>query len=38
MTDGVTPLDAEIRHLIAVAGPMPLAEFMGLCLGHPRHG
>jgi SAM-dependent MidA family methyltransferase len=32
------PLDAEIRRLIAVAGPMPVAEFMSLCLTHPSHG
>jgi len=33
-----TPLEAEIRRLIAVAGPMPVAEYMGLCLGHPQFG
>jgi NADH dehydrogenase [ubiquinone] 1 alpha subcomplex assembly factor 7 len=33
-----SPLDAEIRRLIALVGPMPVAEFMGLCLGHPQHG
>jgi SAM-dependent MidA family methyltransferase len=33
-----TPLDGEIRRLIALAGPMPVSEFMGLCLGHPQHG
>jgi len=32
------PLEAEIRHLITVAGPMPVAEYMALCLGHPKHG
>jgi NADH dehydrogenase [ubiquinone] 1 alpha subcomplex assembly factor 7 len=32
------PLDSEIRRLITLVGPMPVAEFMGLCLGHPRHG
>ena len=31
-------LEAEIRRLIALAGPMPVAEFMGLCLGHPTYG
>jgi NADH dehydrogenase [ubiquinone] 1 alpha subcomplex assembly factor 7 len=36
MTDA--PLDAEIRRLIKLAGPMPVSEFMGLCLGHPKHG
>jgi NADH dehydrogenase [ubiquinone] 1 alpha subcomplex assembly factor 7 len=33
-----TPLDAEIRRLIALAGPMPLAQYMSLCLTHPQHG
>ena len=32
------PLDAEIRRLIAIAGPMPVAEYMSLCLTHPQHG
>ncbi|HEY4919807.1 MAG TPA: SAM-dependent methyltransferase [Xanthobacteraceae bacterium] len=32
------PLEADIRRLIALAGPMPVSEFMGLCLGHPQHG
>jgi SAM-dependent MidA family methyltransferase len=32
------PLEREIRRLIALAGPMPVSEFMGLCLGHPQHG
>ena len=36
MTD--VPLDADIRRLIKLAGPMPVSEFMGLCLGHPKHG
>src|SRR5262249_57278821 len=31
-------LDAEIRRLIALAGPMPVAVFMAHCLGHPRLG
>ncbi|TCT08229.1 class I SAM-dependent methyltransferase [Aquabacter spiritensis] len=34
----MTPLEAEIRALIAAEGPMPLARYMALCLGHPRHG
>jgi NADH dehydrogenase [ubiquinone] 1 alpha subcomplex assembly factor 7 len=38
MADEPTALEAEIRRLIAVAGPMPLAEYMRLCLTHPRHG
>jgi NADH dehydrogenase [ubiquinone] 1 alpha subcomplex assembly factor 7 len=33
-----TPLETEIRRLISLAGPMPVSEFMGLCLGHPTHG
>jgi SAM-dependent MidA family methyltransferase len=33
-----TPLDAEIRRLIGIAGPMPIAEYMRLCLTHPQHG
>lgn len=35
---GVSPLEAEIRRRIAVAGPMPVSEYMALCLGHPEHG
>lgn len=31
-------LETEIRRLISLAGPMPVSEFMGLCLGHPKHG
>lgn len=36
--DDVTPIEAEIRRLIAIAGPMPVSEFMALCLSHPKHG
>lgn len=32
------PLAAEIRRRIAAAGPMPVAEYMALCLAHPEHG
>ncbi len=32
------PLDPELRRLIALAGPMPVSEFMAHCLGHPQHG
>lgn len=32
------PLEAEIRRLIAIAGPMPVWQYMGLCLQHPEHG
>jgi SAM-dependent MidA family methyltransferase len=31
-------LEDELRRLIALAGPMPIAEFMRHCLGHPRLG
>jgi NADH dehydrogenase [ubiquinone] 1 alpha subcomplex assembly factor 7 len=37
MTD-ITPLEAEIRRRIAAAGPMPVAEFMALCLTDRAHG
>jgi SAM-dependent MidA family methyltransferase len=32
------PLEAEIRRRIALAGPMPVRQFMALALGHPEHG
>jgi SAM-dependent MidA family methyltransferase len=32
------PLEAEIRRRISLAGPMPLRQFMTLCLSHPEHG
>src|SRR5271170_1245969 len=38
MADAHPPLDNEIRRLIAVAGPMPLADYMRLCLTHPQYG
>lgn len=34
----VSPLENEIRRLIAVAGPMPVAKYISLCLTHPQHG
>jgi SAM-dependent MidA family methyltransferase len=34
----VTPLEAEIRRRIAAAGPMPVSEYMALCLTDPTHG
>ena len=34
----MTPLEAEIRDMIASDGPMPVSRYMALCLGHPRHG
>ena len=33
-----SPLETEIRRLIAAAGPMPLAEYMALCLSDREHG
>lgn len=33
-----TPLEAEIRALIAAEGPIPVSRYMALCLGHPVHG
>ena len=33
-----TPLGIEIRRLISMAGPMPVAQYMALCLSHPVHG
>jgi NADH dehydrogenase [ubiquinone] 1 alpha subcomplex assembly factor 7 len=38
MADDISPLEAEIRRLIGIAGPMPIAEYMRLCLTHPEHG
>ena len=36
--DKMTPLEMEIRRRIAAAGPMPVDEYMALCLGDPEHG
>jgi len=33
-----TPLEAEIRSRIARSGPIPVAEFMAMCLYDPNHG
>jgi NADH dehydrogenase [ubiquinone] 1 alpha subcomplex assembly factor 7 len=38
MADEISPLETEIRKLIRIAGPMPIAEYMRLCLTHPQHG
>ena len=38
MAEQRSPLETEIRRLIAVAGPMPIAEYMRLCLTHPQYG
>ena len=32
------PLETEIRRRIAAAGPMPVDQYMALCLGDPDHG
>jgi NADH dehydrogenase [ubiquinone] 1 alpha subcomplex assembly factor 7 len=34
----IPPLEAEIRRRIEAAGPMPVAEYMTLCLSEPTHG
>ena len=34
----ISPLEIEIRRRIAAAGPMPVGEYMALCLGDPQHG
>lgn len=33
-----TPLEIELRRLIAAEGPLSIAHYMALCLSHPRHG
>jgi len=38
MADERSPLENEIRRLIAIAGPMSIAEYMRLCLTHPQYG
>ncbi len=37
-TEASTPLEAEIRRRIALAGPMPVRQYMDMCLTHPEHG
>jgi NADH dehydrogenase [ubiquinone] 1 alpha subcomplex assembly factor 7 len=34
----MTPLEAELKRLIAIDGPMPLTQYMALCLTDPVHG
>jgi len=34
----VTPLAALLAGAIAAHGPLPVAQWMALCLGHPQHG
>jgi SAM-dependent MidA family methyltransferase len=36
--DDMPPLEAEIRRLIAITGPMPVSHYMAMCLSHPQHG
>jgi NADH dehydrogenase [ubiquinone] 1 alpha subcomplex assembly factor 7 len=38
MDDEPTPLEVQIRRRIAADGPIPVAEFMALCLYDPEHG
>jgi NADH dehydrogenase [ubiquinone] 1 alpha subcomplex assembly factor 7 len=38
MADEFSPLEREIRRRIRIAGPMPIAEYMRLCLTHPQYG
>jgi SAM-dependent MidA family methyltransferase len=33
-----SPLEAEIRRRITAAGPMPVSEYMALCLADAKHG
>jgi NADH dehydrogenase [ubiquinone] 1 alpha subcomplex assembly factor 7 len=34
----MTPLEPELRRLIAIDGPLDVARYVALCLGHPLHG
>jgi SAM-dependent MidA family methyltransferase len=34
----MTPLEAELRRLISIDGPLDVARYIALCLGHPLHG
>ncbi len=36
--EAMTPLEVILRRQIAVEGPVSVAEFMALALGHPEHG
>src|SRR5262245_33507904 len=38
MTGDLPPLEAEIRRRITAAGPMPVAQYMTLCLTDPQYG
>jgi SAM-dependent MidA family methyltransferase len=34
----MTPLEVEIRRMIAADGPLPVSRYIALCLGHRQHG
>jgi SAM-dependent MidA family methyltransferase len=34
----MTPLETELRRIIALDGPLDVARYMALCLTHPLHG
>ena len=38
MMPDIPPLEAEIRRRIELGGPMPVAEYMALCLSDSEHG
>ena len=38
MSTGETPLSRILKDLIREDGPLPVARYMELCLGHPEHG
>src|SRR5215813_2651065 len=38
MTVESSSLEHEIRRRIELAGPMPVGQYMSLCLTHPEHG
>jgi SAM-dependent MidA family methyltransferase len=38
MSDDFSPLEQDIRRRIEAAGPMPVSEYMALCLADPTHG
>jgi SAM-dependent MidA family methyltransferase len=38
MAHAYSPLEAEIRRRIETTGPMPVGQYMALCLTHPEYG
>jgi SAM-dependent MidA family methyltransferase len=38
MANRFSPLETEIRRRIEAGGPMPVPQYMALCLTHPEHG